>query len=635
MKKRQKWIVFAVAAMMLLGNIAMAFGQGLVFTDIEKHWAREYIEDIYQRKITSGYTDATYRPDNSISGIEIVTMLARLLQYDPKTENYTAKFKAQLEANGIPDWAEEYIAFMLNEGIVKEDELDLFMTNGNINNLKRYEMVIFMGRVLVEYGGEEISTVYSLPYQDQMFIPQDAKGYVDLMLRTELLNPASNEGRFLPLNNITRGETAKLIAMAAKLLDEYDAELRKQKEEEQEVEEPEQEIEDVEDEVILEEDEIIVVKGVFSKLEEGGNRTILTMTDDKNKLQIYDVKSTVKVVIDDKSARLSDLRAGQHIEVKLVNDKVEEIKGNSNQEVFKGYYVRFMPGNNDVLTLKDETGANKVFVVPKGVKVTLNGKETPITNFVAGDVVRLFNKQDVMVEIQGKSKTEFIEGVITDKGTLNNQYIEVTTKAGEVLSFPMETTTTYRRDNRTSNFTSLKVSDEVKLELEYDKVKNLIATVIRSKTEGYIRNIAIGKDGIVLAIEKSGGTIEEFQIGQYTTIKMGDESAEVYDLRLNYFVEVSIESNEVVLVYTSRKIETERLMGVVTYVNTSNNLIEIEYVEDGRLTSRTVNTKSSTVYLGFSTASIRGVKVGDEVLLTGQTTKGIFMVDRVLLIESK
>ncbi|MFD2670931.1 S-layer homology domain-containing protein [Marinicrinis sediminis] len=49
------------------------------FEDMENHWAKESVEDLGGRLVTSGFEDQTYRPDQSVTRAEFTAMLVRAL----------------------------------------------------------------------------------------------------------------------------------------------------------------------------------------------------------------------------------------------------------------------------------------------------------------------------------------------------------------------------------------------------------------------------------------------------------------------------------------------------------------------------------------------------------------------------
>ncbi|HEY8345548.1 MAG TPA: S-layer homology domain-containing protein [Bacillota bacterium] len=62
------------------------------FTDIEDHWAKEYITALAANKIISGYPDGTFQPERPVTRAEMVTMLTRLLKVGLEEEEYTQEF---------------------------------------------------------------------------------------------------------------------------------------------------------------------------------------------------------------------------------------------------------------------------------------------------------------------------------------------------------------------------------------------------------------------------------------------------------------------------------------------------------------------------------------------------------------
>ncbi|MEA4921060.1 MAG: tandem-95 repeat protein, partial [Clostridiaceae bacterium] len=59
------------------------------FSDITNSWARSTIEEVYRYSIINGYSDGTFRPNNSISRAEAVTMINRMLFRGPVTTDKT------------------------------------------------------------------------------------------------------------------------------------------------------------------------------------------------------------------------------------------------------------------------------------------------------------------------------------------------------------------------------------------------------------------------------------------------------------------------------------------------------------------------------------------------------------------
>ena len=57
------------------------------FTDIDGHWAREYINRAAQKGWVSGYEDNTFRPESLITRAEAISLINRVLGRLPETTN--------------------------------------------------------------------------------------------------------------------------------------------------------------------------------------------------------------------------------------------------------------------------------------------------------------------------------------------------------------------------------------------------------------------------------------------------------------------------------------------------------------------------------------------------------------------
>ncbi len=618
MKKTQSQLIWVFICMFVLSNVAFSFGQGLIFTDINNHWSREFVEDIYYRKVTSGYSDATFKPANNISYLEVSVMLANLIGYNEELNGSVEEYEEVFNEYGIAVWGQGHLAHLLRNDIVLLEEVKEFYTDGKSNLAKRYSVASYIGRTLVKFSEKTINRSYYIPYKDEMAIPLIAKPYVDLLLNLEILNKDSNNGEFLPNNNITRGEVAKLISLAAKILDDV------------EVKEDDQ---SQKDDIELPLEETISIEGIFNNLYKG-NRTIITLTKENGGLLVYDVAQTVEVKIDNKKAQLTQLKAGQRLEIKVVNEEVIEINGTSVRESFKGYFVRTWKGTDEVLTVKDMKQETKVFILSPNIKVYLDDKAELLANFKEGDIIKIFTKEDTIIEIQGISKIQNLRGVITNKGSESNLFIEVTSKEGDVVVVPLETNTNLRRDGKVVKLADVKVNDEVHVQYEYEKLKSVFASSVKRNVEGYIRNIVIGEKSY-LTVETKDNIKEDFLIENFTNFKIGDIIADIYGMRVNYHVEIYIESNHVLRVQTSKKVEQHRLMGKVVSVTPLKNMIEIQIIENGKPKNIQLLTKKETILIGKlgGRVNLVDIKTGDEVLAVAEYINGAYVLERVVLIE--
>ena len=87
------------------------------FTDIEYHWARDYIAMGSSKKYVSGYKDKTYRPDSYVTRAEFCQMLTKISAYKTKLNALPAS--SNYNFNDISDhWAESEIIKISSRDLV-------------------------------------------------------------------------------------------------------------------------------------------------------------------------------------------------------------------------------------------------------------------------------------------------------------------------------------------------------------------------------------------------------------------------------------------------------------------------------------------------------------------------------------
>lgn len=87
------------------------------FTDIENHWAKDYIAMGSKKKYVSGYKDKTFKPDNSVTRAEFCKMLTKISSY--KTMLNTLPASSNYDYSDIRNhWAESDIIKISSRDLV-------------------------------------------------------------------------------------------------------------------------------------------------------------------------------------------------------------------------------------------------------------------------------------------------------------------------------------------------------------------------------------------------------------------------------------------------------------------------------------------------------------------------------------
>jgi len=172
------------------------------FSDITDHPAQEQIEELASRGVIQGYEDGTFRPDTTISRVELVKILAEYEGWTPSGGGgvlYT-------DYNEIPWWALGAVSAASEYGIIEGYPDGSFRP---YELLSRSEMLVILDRAL-SGEDESDSTLVSNQYTDKDEVPSWAidavsRGYERGMLQgiwPEAINFSQT---------VTRGEVAMFL----------------------------------------------------------------------------------------------------------------------------------------------------------------------------------------------------------------------------------------------------------------------------------------------------------------------------------------------------------------------------------------------------------------------------------------
>jgi len=164
------------------------------FSDIaESNWAYNYILDLVDKEIISGYKDGSFRPAATVTRAEFSKMVCLAMGWDlvePATPSFTDVAKN--------NWAYKYIETVKAHGIIGGYSDGTFRPS---NNITRAEIAkIVAGSLGISSGSSELTDVGS----------HWAKDFIDACAEAGIVG-GYTDGTFRPNNTATRAEAAKMI----------------------------------------------------------------------------------------------------------------------------------------------------------------------------------------------------------------------------------------------------------------------------------------------------------------------------------------------------------------------------------------------------------------------------------------
>ena len=172
----------------------------LPFTDIENHWAKDYIIKASKKSLLKGYEDKTFRPDINITRAEFTSLVCRAFVIESK--NYNGEFSDVSES----DWYAESVASAVHAGIVSYDTF--FRPQDNIT---REEICKILACAIKLTSDDEVSEDFELSYTDKDSISEWAKKYVKYLSFKKYITGRS-DGRFDGASTATRAEAATVLS---------------------------------------------------------------------------------------------------------------------------------------------------------------------------------------------------------------------------------------------------------------------------------------------------------------------------------------------------------------------------------------------------------------------------------------
>jgi tripeptidyl-peptidase-2 len=145
---RAEFTVLLIKALNLEDTAATLKAAGQLFRDVnEGYWAKGYIHLAWELGVVGGYSDGTFRPDNTIRRDEMVAMLVRALRNGGQG-NRNVTFT---DESKIPQWAKNAVLLAAKWGLVSGFEDGSFRAAATVT---RAQAATFINNFLLQRGAQ-------------------------------------------------------------------------------------------------------------------------------------------------------------------------------------------------------------------------------------------------------------------------------------------------------------------------------------------------------------------------------------------------------------------------------------------------------------------------------------------------
>lgn len=588
------------------------------YTDIQKHWAKEYIEKISEYKLVSGYEDGKFRPDSNVSRLEAIIMTCNLFPSALIDKTYAenrVKWESRLKQNNIPDWSWRFLVFALENKIIPSSDamLSSLMSKTNKNEqipAFKYEAVVFLVNAL-DWENER-STVVTLKYKDTKDINPQARPYIDVLIKKGIISEKGDtNGYFGAKKGVTRAEMSVMLANSYRYSPRntvgqdvsqlaYNAGATSNTSAgtvspnppvntadranltTAQPSQPETAVR------VSKSDDFVVVDGKVALLTGGSDLINLVVTDHQGKTATYNNReSDIQVKVMNAPARWSDIKVGDPVRllvmeerklmsvIKLQPDQQAQLPTAMQESLVKGVFFEVGTASNVRLKVGDRIAE---YPLSPNVRVTLNGQNVSINDIRPDDIVDLY----------------------LDAGRVSE--IRATSAAAQT--------------------TVSSVSPVSEVRDEHIRLRDALIKEIRLTTSGN-----------KLVVEAADGKSYETMVTDRSIVRYRGSRDDIRSLKVGYLADVYIRGKEAEEILTDGDYKTAKVDGVVSYVDERNRSIEVNVQNRGVV----------KVYYDVNTTmeDVRGHYVypgniyrGDRITVTGY--EGLGGIDaRTILVELK
>lgn len=144
--KPQSTLTRAEAAVMLSTalNLKVDSTSASKFSDVNSHWAKQYINPIIEKGIMSGYSaDKTFRPNNKITVAEVCSIISNAFTFKTKSQGIFTKLKKD-------QWYSAHVQNIFNLKILTPQD-SLYKSFNETNSISRGDFAMMLSRALSTY----------------------------------------------------------------------------------------------------------------------------------------------------------------------------------------------------------------------------------------------------------------------------------------------------------------------------------------------------------------------------------------------------------------------------------------------------------------------------------------------------
>ncbi len=602
--KKIKILSVVMAIMLIMSTPFFASAKSFDDVSSETHsWAIDAIENMAEIGVITGYGDGTFKPDNVVSKLESLLLTARILGVDAPENEALLESAINLYGDVVASYnlsfGSDEVCYLLMKNILSENELVDYIGKTNVSaGMKRYEIAILLTKALDAEDEVSKNLITSLEFADADEIPAYAKKYVEYVFTNNLMNGVG-DNKFSPNTDVTRAQIAVLMDKLSTIT------------------------------------KYSFVSGKVTEIDystkvmkiKNGEETLRYILNDDVKLRYEGADILVKGINIGYDAYIT-LKEDTVYAIDFVAPLVEkEVSGIlSSKTTGATNSVSFYVIEDDAVSVT--TDVKESYPLVESATITYEGKKVALNELEAGAFVKVSIKEGKIVSINGFPKSHTVSGIVSEVEITPLCKLNIQLSDGDMVSYLVGNDIEVTRNGKKASAQDVVAGDTINATVVYDRISKIVSTSKTIQKNGVIKEVIISATPRI-TVKTDEGEIT-YPVTNSCALEIAGKSLPTfYDLRVADTVTLTLEGETVVKIMTNSTDGVTQVNGVVTSVNTSYSVIQVNYVDasSGMSITEPVFVKSKTTIIDIltgSTIKLSGVKEGAKITAFGTRNGGIF-----------
>lgn len=598
-----------LALVMVLSATILPASAATTFPDIQKHWAKSYIEAMTAAGMFKGYEDGNFKPENQLTTAEALALCARAIGLDSSTTmdiatDYYDTVKTTL--NNEQTWFYQEFAVCLATGILTSADLKSLYQSGALTKpIEKEDLAVYLVRAMQLGPMADRLTSYPLTFDDASSIASDAKPSVYL-LHVYGIVEGDQFNDFSPKLNVTRAVMATMLTRAIAYMQAHGTS-------------PD----------LPAYTDYAFRQGVISSTTETNGTIQLSLNSDLTGAAIGTITlpANVKIYENNMESTSSALKNGRHARVCLDSSGTPfAVRVSAELETFTAT-VNGIDGKNVAVTVN---GTGRILTMDRFTQVQIGNKTTGDSSIVDSGAnyttaVCKLDDQGQLVAIQFTGGTSTVEGILSNYTRASTSSTSATVQLigfdGVTRTYTIPSGATTTVDGLVDALsTSLKDSYVVLRLLDEDSSVQSVSVDTKSNyVQGVIKSVD-SSDSTITITRLSNNRTATYDVTSSAVITYNGKTTRLRDLDKNDFVTILLnESDDATMIQaypsstTAEGTISERTFGS----GTDTTITFVITQKDGTKASFKVDLSDPpTVERDEEDSTVDKLRVGDVVEFT-------------------